>query len=88
MRLVLPPVATPPPPPWRGFAIRRGVYCRWLYNNAITTIPTGLFNFTTALGTLYGRLRPAMGRGRPPAQTPRSPATILGNRIALPACVF
>ena len=36
----------------------------------------------------YGRPRPTMGRGRPPAQAPRSPATILGNRIALPSCVL
>jgi hypothetical protein len=31
------------------------VYCRRLYNNAITAIPGGLFNFATALTELYGR---------------------------------
>ena len=57
-------------------------------NPGLTAIPPGLFDFTPALSTLYGRLRPAMGRGRPPTQAPRSPATILGNRIALPSCVL
>ena len=86
IRLILPPVATPPPP-WRGFAIRRGVYCRVLNSNVITAIPTGLFDFTPALEMLYGRLRPAMGRGRPLAQAPRSPATIRGNASPFhPAC--
>ena len=70
------------------FVIRRGVYCRYLNNNAIMAIPTGLFNFTPALIELYGRPRPDMGRGRPPAQAPRSPATTLGNRIAIPSCVL
>ena len=82
------PLVATPPPPWRGFGIRRGVYCRHLENNVITAIPTGLFNFTTALYTLYGRPRSAMGRGRPLAQATRSPATILGNRIALRSCVL
>ena len=75
-------------PLWRCFAICRGVYCRHLNYNAITAIPTGLFNFTTKLAYLYGCPRPAMGRGRPPVQAPRSPGTILGNRIALPSCVL
>ena len=41
------------------------------YKPDLTAIPTGLFDFTTALVYLYGRPRPAMGRGRPPAQAPR-----------------
>ena len=58
------------------------------YNPDLTAIPPGLFDFAPALEELYGRPRPAMGRGRPAAQTPRPPATILGNRIALPSRVI
>ena len=61
-------------------------------NPDLTAIPPGLLNDYTALRRLYGdALVPAwtwQGRGRPPAPAPRSPATILGNRIARPSCVF
>ena len=81
VRLMPPPRRHPPPSPWRGFAPRRRyMHCRELHNNAITAIPSGLFDFTTALLYLYGHHRPTMSRGRAPtyalasvARCPRQP---------------
>ena len=68
------------------FTIRRPAV-RWLGDNAITAIPTGLFDFTTALTDLYGRLRITLAVDAHPARAQRSPV-ILGYRIAGPFVCF
>jgi len=66
VRLMPPTRRHPSPSPWRILANRRYMHCRQLHNNAITAIPSGLFDVTTALQQLYGHHRPPMSRGRAP----------------------